>query len=499
MKSINLKALVNIYLANNREIPKEYQQFIGDDYGLSIKKNEIEPLVQLVENIEKIDIQGNMNKYNHFYIGYQIPQIGKEFDLLRFDEQNILNIEYKREIKDLEKIKKQLIRNKYYLSFLNRNSILIGYIQDMDKLFLLKNEELEEISYIKLLEILNDCLTCEDINLNTLFKASNYLISPFNKTNEFMNGQYFLTKQQEEIKNKMIEDMHLGEKTFLIQGDAGTGKTLLIYDLAKQLLENDKQVAIIHCGQLNQGHEKLKAIYNWHIFSIRDYYIVTNNTFDVIFIDEIQRIKMDQFEEIMEYIRKNKNIVICSGDKKQILKATEGGILEKLESQTLNKYTLSKKIRTNKELANFIKVVLDLNKKQEFNLNTDNINIVYCNNYLEANRYISSKNSYSFISYTPTLYPENGLVGFEITCENKNTVGNPHKVIGQEFENVGVIIDKHFYYDENNKLRAMQMYNNVYSPKNMLYQALTRVIETLEIIVVENIEIFNILIELFKK
>lgn len=42
------------------------------------------------------------------------------------------------------------------------------------------------------------------------------------------------------------------------------------------------------------------------------------------------------------------------------------------------------------------------------------------------------------------------------------------------------------------------MYNNVYSPKNMLYQALTRVIETLEIIVVENIEIFNILIEQFK-
>ena len=31
MKSINLKALVNIYLANNREIPKEYQQFIGEE------------------------------------------------------------------------------------------------------------------------------------------------------------------------------------------------------------------------------------------------------------------------------------------------------------------------------------------------------------------------------------------------------------------------------------------------------------------------------------
>lgn len=498
MKSINLKSLVNIYLANNREIPKEYQQFIGDDYSLSIKKNEIEPLVQLVENIEKNDIQGNMNKYNHFYIGYQIPQIGKEFDLLRLDEQNILNIEYKREINDLEKIKKQLIRNKYYLSFLNRNSILIGYIQDTDKLYLLKNEDLEEISYIKLLEILNNNLTCQDINLNNVFKASNYLISPFNKTNEFMNNQYFLTKQQEEIKNKIIEDMQSGEKNFLIQGDAGTGKTLLIYDLAKQLYKNNKKVAIIHCGLLNQGHGELISKYNWNIYSIREYFIVTNNDFDVVFIDEIQRINVNQFEQIMNYSKKNNSIIICSGDKKQILKASEGGILEKLEKQTLNKYTLSKKIRTNKELANFIKVILDLNKKQELCINTDNIDIIYFNNYIEANRYISSKKDYSFISYTPTLFRENGLVGFEITCDNENTVGNSHKVIGQEFENVGVIIDKHFYYDENNKLRAMQMYNNVYSPKNMLYQALTRVIETLEIIVVENIEIFNILIEQFK-
>ena len=89
-------------------------------------------------------------------------------------------------------------------------------------------------------------------------------------------------------------------------------------------------------------------------------------------------------------------------------------------------------------------------------------------------------------------------MGFERIDYNRNTVGNPHKVIGQEFENVGVLIDKHFYYD-NNKLKAHTMYNNVYSPKDMLYQAITRVIQTLEIIVVENIEVFNILINIFDK
>lgn len=43
------------------------------------------------------------------------------------------------------------------------------------------------------------------------------------------------------------------------------------------------------------------------------------------------------------------------------------------------------------------------------------------------------------------------------------------------------------------------MFNNVYSPRDMLYQAVTRVIQTLEIIVVENIDIFNILINIFNK
>lgn len=41
------------------------------------------------------------------------------------------------------------------------------------------------------------------------------------------------------------------------------------------------------------------------------------------------------------------------------------------------------------------------------------------------------------------------------------------------------------------------MNNNVYSPRDMLYQAITRVIQTLEIIVVENIDLFNIIISLF--
>ena len=88
MKAINLKSLINIFLANVETLPKEYINFIGEDYGLEVKKYELNVLKSLIEYIEENNMI-SLNEYNYFYLGYKIPQIGKEFDLLRFDDENI--------------------------------------------------------------------------------------------------------------------------------------------------------------------------------------------------------------------------------------------------------------------------------------------------------------------------------------------------------------------------------------------------------------------------
>ena len=88
MKAINLKSLINIFLANGETLPKEYINFIGEDYGLEVKKYELNVLKSLIEYIEENNMI-SLNEYNYFYLGYKIPQIGKEFDLLRFDDENI--------------------------------------------------------------------------------------------------------------------------------------------------------------------------------------------------------------------------------------------------------------------------------------------------------------------------------------------------------------------------------------------------------------------------
>ena len=498
MKAINLKSLINIYLGNGGTLPKEYINFIGEDYGLEVKKYELDVLKSLIEYIEENNMI-SLNEYNYFYLGYKIPQIGKEFDLLRFDDENILNIEYKREVSDISTLKEQLIKNKYYLQFLMKGITLIGYIQKNNELYILReNNKLELLSINEFIKVLSSNEKCMELDLNNIFKASNYLISPFNKTEQFIKDQYFLTKHQEEIMKEIMKDINKGRKLFLIQGDAGTGKTLLTYHLAKELKRKNNNVALIHCAQINNGQYKLINDYKWNIYPVKSYSSLFEKRFDVLIIDEVQRIKIEQFRLIKKYIDDNDTILILSGDRKQILRNGEGGIIEILENEQLKKFSMTKKIRTNKELADFISVMLDLTKLNDKKLTKKNINIVYFSSYEEADKYIKTKQNYSFINYTSTLYPENGQVGFERMDYNRNTVGNPHKVIGQEFENVGVLIDKHFYYD-NNKLKAHTMYNNVYSPKNMLYQAITRVIQTLEIIVVENIEVFNILINMFDK
>ena len=303
MRTVNLKSLIDIYDDNKKKIPQEYIDYIGEDYNLEIKKDELEPLKELVEKIEQIDKNIALN---NFYLGYKIPQIGKEFDLIKITDKSVLNIEYKRKIPNIEKIKKQLVRNSYYLSFLNKEMILIGYIQEEDNIYILKDGQINKIEYNDLIDILKSIEkeeTIENSEISKLFKVSNYLISPFNKTEKFIEGKYFLTEQQEEIKREIINNKI--QTRFLIHGSAGTGKSLLVYDISKSMMNENKNVILFHCGILNQGHYKLKEEYRWKIYAIKNFEnaLNANENVQVIIVDEVQRIKIDQFEKIKKICR----------------------------------------------------------------------------------------------------------------------------------------------------------------------------------------------------
>jgi len=498
MKTVNLISLAELYkLNNNEKLPDAYLKYLGaGDYDIDSKPCELTPLGKLINYLSPKKIH-----LNNFYLGYKIPQIGKEFDFLRISENSIINIELKRKTNEND-ILDQLMRNEYYLKFLSKRIFLYTYAEDTNTLYTYDAEKniLKKTTPEKFIEIIGE-QNKEHLyngNLNLIFKPSDYLISPFSKTIQFMHNEYFLTQAQEEISKKIDVNIKNGCHCIFLTGDAGTGKTLLVYHLAKKFMQEKNKVAIIHCGQLNSGHNELITTFNWNIFPAKNWDNIINIAPQILIIDEIQRIPVKQYNSIINYVNSNNIITIFCGDGKQILKPNEGRVYEVLEKfyeqKLLVKYHLSKKIRTNKKLADFIKVMFDLSKKQNLNISNENIDIVYFDDLSEADKYIETQYGYSYISYTPSVYYDNKLT--DQAKLNQRYIGNAHQVIGQEFDNVITLLGPHFYY-ANNLLKADKISNNPNSTLKMFFQQITRAINKLQIVVVNNKDVFNTLMSIF--
>ncbi|PTY65724.1 hypothetical protein B1T40_14205, partial [Staphylococcus aureus] len=79
-----------------------------------------------------------------YFLGYKInSKIDEEFDLLRFSEENILNIELKNSMPKggIESIEDQLRRHKFILSILNKRVISYTFISDDKKFYKIDNND----------------------------------------------------------------------------------------------------------------------------------------------------------------------------------------------------------------------------------------------------------------------------------------------------------------------------------------------------------------------
>ena len=196
MKKINLLSLVQAYSSLEDE---SYRFFLGH-YDIAVRDGEVDDLRKLVDVLSSQS--DNMNIFDQFYVSYKIPQIGKEFDLLRFEEDCVINIELKRSSTE-ENVQKQLKRNKYYLSYLGKEIHNFSFISETRKLYCLNDRNaIDEVDFSCLVDLLESHGN-NIFNIDELFNPSDYLVSPFNSTDRFVAGEYFLTHQQEEIKNNI--------------------------------------------------------------------------------------------------------------------------------------------------------------------------------------------------------------------------------------------------------------------------------------------------------
>ncbi|MEM0577270.1 DNA/RNA helicase domain-containing protein [Flavobacterium polysaccharolyticum] len=491
MKEINLISLLDAYRKLDTEIFNTYLNY----YSISIKKSELDDLSKLVNEIKQLNQKANI--FENYFIGYIIPQISKEFDLLRIDNDTVLNIEIKQK-STIDKIQKQLERNMYYLSFLKKEIHCFTYISEENKLYTIdNNNQITKSSFRQLLSIIAS-QNIEKINeINSLFNPSNYLVSPFNSTNEFIKGRYFLTTHQENIKKEILEKIYSQPTSILsIKGKAGTGKTLLIYDIAKEIYKRH-EVLLIHCGHLNEGHKTLIQDFNWNIISAKYLFEQDYSKYKLVILDEVQRVYPNFFDRVIKEVKKNNSNCILSHDEQQTLHKREidNKIPTKLEAEiTHPTFELTNKIRTNKEVANFIECLFNKDKQFTKQLNTS-IELTFFENLdetIEFISYLKTKN-WKIINYTPDGYKTFPYERFKIMDEL-----NSHTVIGQEFDNVVAIIDEHFYYKINQLSTRGYKKNPYYHPTKMLYQIISRTRLKLHLIVFRNQDVLSRCLSMLK-
>lgn len=157
MNAVNLYTLTRDV---DGEMKSLYEKALSQrDDKIKIREEEYELIKSIINNL--IFCRTGTKSLEDWFYSFTIPQIGKEFDLLKIGKNYTINIELKSQEVSEEKIIKQLTQNRYYLSHIS-----------------------------------------------------------------------------EEIKKKIIDGISRGEGLWGICGSAGTGKTLLLYDVAKALVEN---------------------------------------------------------------------------------------------------------------------------------------------------------------------------------------------------------------------------------------------------------------------
>lgn len=454
----------------------------------SVKEHEARSVIRLVEALQAHGA-ASPRCFEGFAFSFRIPQISSEFDLLKICDGAVVDIELKIEDVGRDRIERQLTRNRYYLAPLERTTYTFTYVVDENRLYEMGEDGVLQVSSMDSLASLLGMLGRPyQGRIEDLFKASNYLVSPLNDTDRFLEGSYFLTNHQAQIKASFAAACKeaAGEQpvVFLVYGSAGTGKSLLLYDLAKSL-EVEGQACIVHCGLLSEGHELLnKRQDRFHIISAKGIERVDLREYGALLVDEAQRLWPSQLKRIVSTATAANQPLYLSLGRRQVTSQNGVGqdaeeIVRSLFSQ-VSVWELSRKIRTNRALADFIRALFGIGGHPK-TVATRDVKVSSADGVQGAQSLVEAYRSegYQFIAYTD---PASG----EPSLDEIDTDGCPcaSEVIGQEFDRVVMVVGARFSAGD----------SSLY--QQLLFQGLTRARNKIALVVLDNPQLLVRLLQL---
>ena len=495
MKPINIYRASRIHDEKLFNIAEKHESDDHDSHFIRI--HEIDSLRILTDALILAGI--SVSEADGFYFGFIIPQIGKEFDLLKVTGKYCLNIELKSQDVTEENILAQLLKNRHYLTMLGRELLLFTVVTDTLTCYRLSDEdELELTDISEIAKAVKKCNSAYHGKIEKLFRASEYLISPRTSPEKFLQGQYFLTPAQEYVKVSLIKSIQNTPfcAFFHISGRPCTGKTLLLYDLAKFFSGNG--CTLIICS--NEPSDGLitisRSIENLDFMAASDLQSEDQlRKYETILVDETLRLTGSAFDMICRSALKYDQICIFSTDPDTFLTTAEKGYdisgrIRRLE--LAGEYELSERLHMNMEIYTFIQKLKNLNHKTEKSYEFEHVSVNYANNEGEACELIKYYRNKGYVFINAHLIKDDPFAALEEDFSNQH-------IIGREYSRVVMLMDSSFEYDKEGVLRGIPQPDPDSPYPNIFYQGITRVRDSLSIVILDAPELLGAVLSIIDR
>lgn len=476
MKKIEYE-MIDLNLLENKNV-EEIDKFLKYRGSKKFDDNEIQSLKAFIKNI-------NSENRRDFILSYVISHIDKEFDIIKANDKFIINVEMKNSDRDYNDRLNQVKDNYTILKkfYPNYHVYVFSYVSDVNELYLYDyyTDNLIRYNFDNLNQLFANNSNYKKIEIEYIIK------NVYQEPKFFLENNYFLSNSQKNIKENVL---NLEKDICIVDGRAGTGKSLLAMDIYKTLLENNKKVRYLIPSAVSKIVD-IELLKRFKIIHLKDFLTNNTDTYDYIIVNEAQRVISDNIIKLKQKCNKLIMFVDYNQDLDGIVteQKLENYILKNKGS--ISQYSLNQSIRSDGTFVKYASKILGKKciKKDNMYFDKNKIKIYMVSDDIE-------ENLNNYFSIVPAVSKINPCYNY---CNTKRCLNNKfdfnsrrvvHFAISNEYDNVALYLCEKINAGSDSICSDFKItYGDL---SNQLYTIITRARKNL-VIICQEIEVYNYL------